>query len=101
MGTSQEPVWSFAEYQPFLKCSNIADLGSCVLCSAEGCPTISDKIDTLKDKVKSKIKEKVKENYQNNKTAGCKDFSTIVGEESDLNVACSENEGKLIFLLGF
>ena len=101
MGTSQEPVWSFAEYQPFLKCSNIADLGSCVVCSAEGCPTFSDKIDILKDKVKNKIKETVKENYKNNKTAGCKDFSTIVGEESDLNVACSENEGKLIFLLGF
>ena len=71
------------------------------MCSAEGCPTFSDKIDILKDKVKNKIKEKVKENYKNNKTAGCKDFSTIVGEDSDLNVACSENEGKLIFCLNF
>jgi hypothetical protein len=89
------------------KCSNTSELGSCVSCSADGCPTLSDKIDTLKEKVKDKIKEKVKdkikekvkdkikEKIKENKgknPEGCMDFATIVGEDSDLNVACSDNE---------
>ena len=83
-----------SEYQPLSKCSNTSELGSCVLCSADGCPTLSDKIDTLKEKVKDKIKEKIKQN-KGKSPEGCKDFATIVGEDSDLNVACSDNEGEL------